>query len=141
MKNIYTKILTAALILTPNISFAEGKTLKDLALLVTQYLDIALALIIGLAVVTFVWNVYIYFFTEKDKTEAAKYVMYSIIGFFVILSFWGMVAILTNSIELDNQRPSTVPGNFNFNNGKPSGASNMQNTNNQGEMYNLGGTK
>ncbi|MES3031348.1 MAG: pilin [Patescibacteria group bacterium] len=86
-----------------------NKTLKDIAGLVIEYLNIAIYLIIGLAIVTFVWNVYRYFFTEKDKTEAGLYVMYSVIGFFVILSFWGLVAILRNSLKLNDRAPS-FPG-------------------------------
>ena len=41
-----------------------NKTLKDIAALVIDYLNIAIYLIIALAVVTFVWNVYRYFFTD-----------------------------------------------------------------------------
>ena len=81
-------------------------TLIDVAAQITIYLTIGIKLIISLAVVTFIWNVYRYFFTEKDKTEAGKYVMYSTIGFFVMLSFWGLVAILSNSLQLPNTTPA-----------------------------------
>ena len=87
MKKIYTKIIVSSLALLPIVSFAAGKTLKDIAALVIQYLNIGLVLIIGLAVVVFVWNVFRYFFTEKEKKEAGMYVLYSIIGFFIIFSF------------------------------------------------------
>lgn len=91
--------------LFPLISLGAGKTLKDIASLFVEYLNIGIELIIALAVVTFVWNVYRYFFTEQDRAQAGMYVMYSIIGFFVILSFWGMVALVKNSIKLDDARP------------------------------------
>lgn len=120
MKKNNLKIALLALTLSPVVTFAAGKTLKDIADLIVEYLNIGLALIIGLAVVTFVWNVYLYFFTEKDKTDAAKYVMYSVIGFFVILSFWGIVAVVRNSLNLDDSKPASLPttglGNV-FNNG------------------------
>ncbi len=115
MNKIYTKIALTSLILTPFVSFAAGKTLSDLVILTIGYFNQALVLIIGLAVVTFVWNVYKYFFTESDKAEAGKYVLFSVIGFFVILSFWGFVAILKNTLKLDDQRPNTIPSGFNFN--------------------------
>lgn len=86
-----------------------NKTLKDIAALAIDYLNIAIYLIIALAIITFIWNVYRYFFTEKDKKEAGLYVMYSVIGFFVILSFWGLVAILRNSLKLNDRAPS-FPG-------------------------------
>ncbi len=91
---------------TPLVTFAAGKTLRDLVAIVIGYLTIAIYLIIALAVVTFIWNVYRYFFTEKDKKEAGMYVLYSTIGFFVILSFWGLVFILMNSLKLPTGSPS-----------------------------------
>ncbi len=114
MNKIQSKLLLLTL-LAPSFTFAQSKSLKDLAQLVAEYLNIALSLIIGLAVVVFVWNVFIYFFTEKDKTEAGKYVLFSVIGFFVILSFWGIVAIFINTLKLDNRQPSSLPSLFNPN--------------------------
>mgnify|MGYP003408869047 FL=1 len=108
MKKNNFKIALSVLALSPVVTFAAGKTLKDIADLIVEYLNIGLALIIGLAVVTFVWNVYLYFFTEKDKKDAAKYVMYSVIGFFVILSFWGIVAVVRNSLNLDDSKPASL---------------------------------
>ncbi len=135
MKNIYTKIIIGLLAISPSIALADGKDLKYLARLVTEYLNIGLSLIIGLAVLTFVWNIYRYFFTEKERTEAGYYVMYSIIGFFLILSFWGLVAIVRNSLKLDDQAPvfrfgtfnggsagTQTPTNFNTNTNTSSGA-------------------
>jgi hypothetical protein len=70
---------------------------------VVGYLNQALFLLIGLAVVVFVWNVFKYFIkSDADRTEAGKYVMYSVIGFFVILSMWGLVNILQNTFGLGN---------------------------------------
>ncbi|MDP3962513.1 MAG: hypothetical protein Q8Q03_01450 [bacterium] len=106
MKNLTYKIgLPVAMLILPIITFAQTRDLKYLIRIFTEYLTIAIYLIISLAVVTFVWNVYRYFFTEKDKKEAGMYVLYSTIGFFVILSLWGLVAILSNSLDLPTQQP------------------------------------
>jgi O-antigen/teichoic acid export membrane protein len=106
MKNMYRKIGLWLLVFIPVITFAaDKKDLKYIARLVTEYLNIGISLIVALAVVFFVWNVFKYFFTDKEKKEAGLYVMYSIIGFFVILSFWGMVAIVRNSLKLEDEVP------------------------------------
>jgi hypothetical protein len=123
MNKIQSNLLLLSLI-APGIIFAQGPTLKDLAQLVAEYLNIGLSLIIGLAVVVFVWNVFIYFFTEKDKTEAGKYVLFSVVGFFVILSFWGIVAIFINTLRLDSRQPSSVPSFLNFNGANTNSPSN-----------------
>src|SRR4051812_49291934 len=73
------------------LSFSSGsgtkKDLKYIISLITDYLKIGLALIMSLAVIFFVWNVFRYFFRpEQDRKEAATYVMYALIGFFVMLS-------------------------------------------------------
>jgi hypothetical protein len=94
----------AAVLFLPTVAFA-AKDLKYIIKVITDYMSIFILLIISLAVLTFIWNVYLYFFTEKDKKEAGMYVLYSVIGFFVILSFWGLVNILSNSLNLDTQQP------------------------------------
>jgi len=114
--NKYNKIILGVLLLSPSFTYAEVQTLKTIARLIAEYLNIGISLIIGLAVVVFVWNVFIYFFTEqKEKKDAGMYVLYSVIGFFVILSFWGIVAVFRNTINLDDKAPSFI--NVNLNNG------------------------
>ncbi len=123
-----------AVTLIPAIAFAaEKRTLRDLAELALKYFNVAVILIIALGVVMFVWNVYKYFIAGSDnaesKKEAGLYVMWSLAGFFVILSFWGLVAILTNTFKLENSIPSGFFGEFRrssgsqsdnpFTNGKP----------------------
>ena len=88
-KSLYTKFVVIVSLLTvfPFITFAQTpigsnvnvnpvvqqtRNLKGLVALFTEYLNIAIGLIIALSVVTFIWHVYLYFFTEKEKTEAAK---------------------------------------------------------------------
>mgnify|MGYP001579730791 CR=1 FL=1 len=99
--SFFTILLSLIILISPTPVFAVGKTLSDLITdTIIPYLMTGIYLIIALAVVTFVWNVYRYFFTEKEKKEAGMYVLYSTLGFFVILSFWGLVAILSNSLNL-----------------------------------------
>jgi len=67
------------------------------------YLNDILLLLMAVAVVMFVWYVIKYYVkADADKKEAGGYLMYSLIGFFVILSVWGLVAILSNSFGLQN---------------------------------------
>jgi len=101
----------------------QAKTLRDVVVTIIDYLQVGIYLIISLAVVTFIFNVYRYFFTEKEKKDAGMYVLYSTIGFFVILSFWGLVAILSNSLNLPKGNVSwpfnSTATNRSLNNGNP----------------------
>lgn len=106
MKYIYKFTLGLVAIL-PVFAFADAANpnLKDLASTLVQYLNIGVSLILALAFIVFVWNVFKYFFVESDRAQAGMYVMYSVIGFFVIFSFWGLVNLLKNSIPLNNTKP------------------------------------
>lgn len=80
-----------------------ANTLCSLIDSIIGYLNQILFLLIGLAVVVFVWYVFKYFIQpNEDRKQAGMYVMYSVIGFFVILSMWGLVNILQNTFGLGN---------------------------------------
>lgn len=114
--NRITKILvTSASFLFPTVTFAAGKDLAYLMSLATNYLNKALLLLMGFAVVMFVYYIIKFFLRPTDeRQEGAKYLMWSIIGFFVILSFWGLVNILDKTFALDNNRPSSWSDFFNI---------------------------
>jgi hypothetical protein len=122
--NISRTALILALFVTPAVALAQStdtsssctSSSANLCSLVNTaigYFNQAIYLIIALAIVTFVWNVYKYFIISdpENKSEASKYVMFSVIGLFVILSFWGLVNIVSNTLNLD-----TTPGTINVQN-------------------------
>ena len=61
-------------------------------------------LLIGLAVVVFIYGVLTTVLSEGDKKEEGKqYMLWGIIGIFVMVSVWGLVAILQNTFQLENK--------------------------------------
>lgn len=57
-------------------------------------------LLIALAVLGFVWGVMNYYLNpenEKKREEGKKFILWGLIALFVIVSFWGLVAILGNT--------------------------------------------
>lgn len=81
----------------------NGQTLCTLINTIIGYANQALTLMMGVAIIMFVYYVIHYYIkADSDRTEGNKYVMYSLIGFFVILSFWGLVNILQNTFGLQN---------------------------------------
>lgn len=96
-------LMSSAVILSPMVVFAATLTLSTLIQDIIKYLNQILFLLIALAVVVFVYYIFKYFImSNADRTDGAKYVMYSLIGFFVILSLWGLVNILSNTFGLGN---------------------------------------
>jgi hypothetical protein len=108
MKKIF-KIILGLGILLPSITFA-AKDLNYLIGKVADYFNVAIQLIIAFAIMMFVYNVYKYFIKGSDdvgaKKEAGLYVLWSVVGFFVILSIWGLVNILLNTFDLDDRGPT-----------------------------------
>ncbi|MCX6715883.1 MAG: hypothetical protein NT077_02565 [Candidatus Taylorbacteria bacterium] len=91
-------------LLLPSIAYAAtSDKLSDIITKIVGYLSDILFLMMAVAVVVFVWYVIKYFILpNEDRKSAGLYVMYSLIGFFVILSLWGIVNILTNTFGLGN---------------------------------------
>jgi hypothetical protein len=134
-RNSYTLILASIFAISPAITFAQVKTLKTVIDTIVYYLNSVLVLLIGVAVVIFVWHVIKYFIMpNEDRKNAGLYVMYSLIGFFVLLSFWGLVNILQNTFNLknENNQPyswTSFKGLF------PGGGSSSQRTTTSGNLF------
>ncbi len=113
----YTAIVLASF--APGLAFADTRTLKDLIKLAIQYMGYAIPVILTLAILSFIWGIYKRFFkADADVKEAGSFVLYGVIGFFVILSFWGLVNILINTFQLDTpniQVPYVGGSGANFN--------------------------
>ncbi len=126
MKKIYTIVSIAFIV--PSFAFAVSTTISTLAIKISGYLNQALVVLMGVALVIFVWNIIKYFIKgNEDHKEAAPYVMWSIIGFFVILSLWGIVNVLKNTFfsDTDTTAPSWSSFSRIFPSGGNSSGSNM----------------
>jgi len=102
-------ISIAAVALLPVSAFAQTKTLTTLAASIAGYMNQILALLVGFAVVAFVYFIIRYFIQsgKTDRAEAGKYVMWSMVGFFLVVSMWGVVNILISTFDLGTSSPSS----------------------------------
>lgn len=144
MKKVITSGVVASILL-PLVAYAQvtgnvrctgsGKTLCTLIDTIISYANMILVLMMGVAIVFFVFYIIKYYIkADADRKEGGKYVMYSLIGFFVILSFWGLVNILQNTFGLQNDtnRPT---GWQSFTQIFPGGGSSNQRTTTSGNIY------
>ena len=134
MNKSYIKyLLTIGFISMPVIAFAAtSQTLKDLVRTIISYLNVGLVLMMAFAIVMFTFYVIKYFvLPNENRSEAGQYVMYSVIGFFVIISFWGLVNIVQNTFGLSNtSNTSNTPGSWaSFSNIFPGGGSSSSGSN------------
>ena len=94
--------------LVPAFAFAQinATNAQSLALGIIQFINaIVVPLIFALAFLVFIWGIFQYFIAgghDEEKKEAGKSLMlYGLIGFFVMVSVWGLVNILTGTFNLD----------------------------------------
>jgi hypothetical protein len=112
MKNITARFASFLVPLSlPLIAFAQTTTgtkdLKYIIGIVVQDLNLILELLMGVAVVMFVFYVIKYFMLPTDnRTEAWQYVLWALVGFFVIFSMWGLVNILVGTFGLQTNPSS-----------------------------------
>ncbi len=74
---------------------------------IQQILNSIIPVLVSLGVVYFVFGVVQYVIAdgEEAKKKGKDRMIYGIIGFAVIISFWGLVTILANTLGLDNTAP------------------------------------
>ncbi|HEX8591365.1 MAG TPA: hypothetical protein VF696_01265 [Candidatus Paceibacterota bacterium] len=74
--------------------------------------NIAVPVVFALAFIVFIWGVFTFFIaggSDEGKREKGKQLMlYGLLGFFVMVSVWGLVNILVGSVQLEN-RPNALP--------------------------------
>ena len=75
---------------------------NDIGLLVDSLkgvLGLIVPIIIGFALIAFLWGIVKYMWgasDEKQREESKMFMLWGIIGLFVMVSVWGLVAIIAN---------------------------------------------
>lgn len=101
MKNNLYKILPfLSIACFPLIASAQGLT--DTLTTISGILRAILPILVSLGVIYFVWGVVQYFIgdSEEAKKNGRDRIIYGIIGLAVIVSIWGLVAIVTQTLNL-----------------------------------------
>lgn len=88
----------------PVVTFAQSNGLFEILARVRGLVAALVPLIIGLAVLYFLWGVLTYVTaSDSDKqTEATKTMVMGVIVLFVMVSVWGLVALLQDTFDIDS---------------------------------------
>lgn len=99
MKRILASIAVSAFPLLAFAQYNPGQGIGGLFGLAGSILKMALPLIISLAVVYFIWNVFRFVIVEneEDKSKAKGQMIWGIVAIFVMVSVWGLVGILQST--------------------------------------------
>ncbi len=74
--------------------------------------NVLVPVLFAIAFIVFLWGAFNVFIlgsqSEETKEKGKNLMLYGLIGFFVMVSIWGLVNILTSSVQTNNTGP-TVP--------------------------------
>ena len=78
--------------------------------------NILVPVIFALAFIIFIWGVFQYFIygghDEEAKEKGKSLMLWGLIGFFVMVSVWGLVNILVGTFQTNTALPTTPRANF-----------------------------
>jgi len=101
----------AVLIALPSLAFAANAF--TIMTTINQILSTAIPILITLAVVYFIWGVIQYTVSsdEEAKKKAKTGIIQGLIGLFVIVAFWGIISLITNTFGVGSQqiRSDAIP--------------------------------
>ena len=104
------KIIAFLLASSPAVVLAQAQItdINTVATKATNIGNMVIGLAISIAVLWIIVNVVRYLIATNDpdkRKEGGQGILYGVIGLFVILSIWGLVAILRNSFRTQDQVP------------------------------------
>ena len=109
-KSIIVSIALSALV--PALAFAQQVTnVSGLgALIINTINNVLVPVLFAFAFIVFLWGAFDTFIlganSEEVKERGKNLMLYGLIGFVVMVSIWGLVNLLTNSIGLPTSNPS-----------------------------------
>lgn len=95
----------------PLLAFAQVRNIYDAADLITNIINgVLVPLVFAVSFVVFIWGVFFYFIASGDDSEkrenGKKLMLYGIVGFFLMVSVWGLVNILLGTVNLNSSTPN-----------------------------------
>lgn len=110
------KLIALTLALAPLSAFAQPiSNVNDVTSKLTSIGNTFVTLLISFAVIYIIYNVVRYLIASGDpekRKEGGMGILWGVVGLFVILSIWGLVAILTNTFGTQNNIPQNQINNL-----------------------------
>src|SRR3989344_1644724 len=107
MSQLVKKLSFSSLVLAlPLFALAQTQGVQGILLTILRIINgIVIPLIIGLAVVYFLWGIATYILSsgdEEKKTEGRSKMIYGIVALAVMVSVWGLVRVVQNTFGIES---------------------------------------
>lgn len=105
------KFIIAALAVAPLAASAQSLgNLQTLLQSIGNLVNLALPIVVALALLAFFWGLVQYIFGGAAKKDDAKtFMIWSIVALFVMVSVWGIVRFIGNAFGIDQGGSAPVP--------------------------------
>ncbi|HYE23297.1 MAG TPA: pilin [Candidatus Paceibacterota bacterium] len=94
----------------PLFAAAQVDSLQELGSFIIDLINnVAVPLVFAIAFIVFIWGIFQYFIQgghdEEAKDKGKSLMLWGLIGFFIMVSVWGLVNILTGTLNTDESIP------------------------------------
>lgn len=83
------------------------KTIADVFNLGTCFIsNSVIPMLFALATAAFIWGIIVYFINpenEEKRSQGKSYMIWGLIGLFVMVSIWGLVNVLSSTVGINNK--------------------------------------
>lgn len=100
----------AALWAAPLLAFAQVRSIYDAGTAVTQIINgVLVPLVFAIAFIVFIWGIFQYLILgghdDEVREKGKQLMLFGLIGFFLMVSVWGLVNILVGTFNLNAAQP------------------------------------
>lgn len=110
------KFIIAALTFAPAIAFAQelGK-LQNLLKSVGKLIEIALPIVVALALLAFFWGLVKFIWSgEEGKKDGQQLMIWGLVALFVMVSVWGIVRFIGEAVGITTEGGTVTPPSVNL---------------------------
>jgi hypothetical protein len=106
------KVIIATLAFAPSVAFAqELGNITNLLESVGNLVDLALPIVIAIALLVFFWGLVKFIFAGAEAKDEGKTLMiWGVVALFVMVSVWGLVRFIGNAFDIEQGGTVPVPG-------------------------------
>ncbi len=102
------KFAIFALLAAPSFAFAQQLTgIQNLLVSIGRLVDLALPIVVGLALLGFFWGLVTFIWGGGDKEKAKSLMGWSILALFVMVSIWGIINFIGGSLGIRSDNAPT----------------------------------
>jgi len=99
-----------SMLVFPLFAAAQVDSLQELGAFIIDLINnVAVPLVFAIAFIVFIWGIFQYFIQgghdEEAKDKGKSLMLWGLVGFFIMVSVWGLVNILTGTLNTDESIP------------------------------------